>query len=320
MDFTFQVTSQTIMSNPIDTKMIRMDRAIANRIALASFTKSKNAENSYIGGRTIYGKEGVFHKPSFHATQEGMFTTGHGIEPYEGMWEKDGDKNIRLPNRPNFQDLNKDRVFNQRVTLCLRSDHLVAQKVEDIEQELYLQAVAAVKTSAKKTSKNSKLRYIGDSNVMKSFSLGTTKTTIFGSHSDPDARAFSTYGDYPIDGSFEIESLTIAPSFVMMKPNGKDWVFSVSWVVTQIELGAPHEKKAELTAEELEAKVKKERKAAYEAMMDEDPDVMTDDGEEGEPMVADEPSNPFQQHSGAKRPLGGSPFQTPEAPVKKQKS
>jgi len=270
MDFTFQVHSETIMSKP-SFKTLRGDNFTTENLTLSEFKLSKN--KTYQGSNAKYTVEGESTRFSLYFNEEEtVFTTGFGIEPQEGMWvENDEGKNERVKERPEFMSL--DEPSKMRVTTCLSNASNTAKKIAAIEKVLYVKACEAMKLKPTKVDMNSTFRFIGDSSVMKSLPLGTNKITAFGPPIGGTRRKLSQMGDYPIDGSHWVTSMTIQPGFVQMKKNGHEWSFRVFWTATQIEFGEEKEKKPELSEEELLERADEMQQQAFKEMMDADPPV-----------------------------------------------
>lgn len=295
MDFTFQVHSETIMSKP-SVKFIRGENLTIGNISLGEFKLNKN--KSYHGSQVKYTEEGESSRFALHFNEEEtVFTTGFGIEPKEGMWfENDEGKNERVKERPEFMSL--DDPTKMRVTTCMSNASTTAKKIAAIEKFLYVKSCEAMKLKPTKVDMNSSFRFIGDSSVMKSLPLETTKITAFGPPIGGTRRSLSQMGEYPIDGSHWVTSMTIQPGFVQMKKNGHEWSFRVFWSATQIEFGEEKEKKPELTEEELLERADEMQQQAFKEMMDADPPVT----------------------SGAKRPLEEGEIEDSQPAAKKVKA
>jgi hypothetical protein len=300
MEFTFQVLSETIMSLPISIKTLRGEKLVVENITLSEFTTPKGKE--FKGAHTKYTVDGESSKFSLYFNEDDtVFTTGFGVEPFEGMWFENAEgRNERVKERPAFD--NKQRL---RVTACMSNASSTAKKIAEIEKHLYVQTCAQMKLKPTKVDFKSNFKFIGDSSTMKSFTFTANKMTSFGPPIGGDRKKIPDMRDYPIDGSHWIPCMTLQPGYVQMKKNGHEWSFIVYWNATQVEFGDVKEKKPELTEEELLERADLLQQEAFKAMMDADPEVIPD---------------PNVVRAAPKRPLEGEELEDPQPAAKKSKA
>lgn len=269
MDFTFQVHSETIMSNPIP--LLTKKTFVDGRVILGEFSNSKTTGRA---GCKVYYKHTSDRESTLKivSTQrQGLFTVKNGIEPSKSMWSRDVDgKPVHLDERPPF-DPKEDGGWI--MDLCMSGGHELRSFIKSVENTVARLAAKSHGVKFSNVKILSALDVFGESAAVISFRPGVGSYTIVRGSDGTGTDIMKDLSDYPIEDSEShfIDELVLTPSYTQFYKDEDDTFISrIFWRVFAFKVGDVREKKPELTEEEKKQKLIESFQASMIPLEDEE--------------------------------------------------
>lgn len=308
MDFTFQVTSETIMSIPNTEKTYAPGEWAAKNLQLATVEKN---DDEFGGGHTAsivyhHSDSKATFRPVFRFKDEAMIAKP-GMEPKNGKFSQaDDGKWVVREERPEWNP-SQEGAWICKISVANGGD--VTSSLESIALKICQLMCESLKVNKKKVEVRNKIDVFGDYKTVAGVELRIANRAVAYEDGDVSSgKVIRAFADYPLNDRDTLTDYIIQPNYPLLRKDPKSdghYIFSIGWKLRMAVVGEPRPEQPKKTDEEKD----------QEALNMFAPSFALEPKEQEE--SEDDPPTPLKNGS-AKRPLDSG--ETPPAPKKAKSS
>ena len=254
MSFTFEVTSETIMSNPA------VDRTFSpGEWEAKNFLLTGTSVNDLVGGHSgslIYTNPdtGIPYRP-FLRFNDDAIVAKPGLEPKDGKFsqQEDGSWSVR-------QDRGEwapSETKSYQVGLSVDIGSSVTKAIDRVNLRICSLMCDALKVNKKKVTIKSPTRNIGDFPTKSIISLKVFDRAVIFTEADASAgQVLRAFADWPMNPRDTVSTFVLQPTYPLLwedKKNKGHFIFSMTWRLRMAVLGEPKPEYVEKTEAEKDA-------------------------------------------------------------------